>query len=451
MSSRGGRPGTRAALGRSLRLGWIVARHLVRFGYGALRARLVRGGPGQARRGPALAALFEDLGPTFVKAGQVLASRPDLVGPDTAATLSRLRNRQAPVAFPHIAAALRAGLGRPLEDVFASIDEVSLGTGSVAQVHRAVLRDGRVVAVKVVKPGVAAQITSDFALLRRAAALAERLPAWGALPLVALVEQLEASLRMQVDLAVEAGHQAQLGQNIRERGVRIPQVVREHSTSTVLVMELMEGLTAVDSAGADSDGRRAAAVQGLGALYRMIFRDGLVHADLHPGNLFLSREGELVFLDCGLVAVLDDQAREHFRELFWSLASGDGWRCAHILLHTAQHRPAGLDEQGFVRAVEALVGRFFRQSVSSFEVAGFVTGLLDTQRRFGIRGSTEFVMTIYSLLVFEGVLKTLAPGLDFQREAAAYLLTVPRATGPADRSAVFAELEAEMALRRAAV
>ena len=206
-------------------------------------------------------------------------------------------------------------------------------------------------------------------------------------------------------------------------------------------MELVEACSPIDSSRLPPAKSSEIALRGLRGLYQMIFRDGFVHADLHPGNILVSPQGDLWMLDCGLATELTDTVREQFRQLFWSLAMGDGLHCASIVLETARKVPSSFDRKAFDASIEALVCRFSRQCVMSFEVAGFASGLFATQRRFGIRGSPAFTMTIYAVLVYDGILKDLAPALDFQRAAVESLLKLPDANGRLDRAAVFSALE----------
>lgn len=405
---------------RAVEIGGIVLWHGAKFSWRSLSGRRE---DRRERLGRSLADLFEALGATFVKLGQVLSARPDLISPAVAAPLARLQDDVAPFDPRRVPGLLRQAFGRPPEEIFAEIDRLPLASASIAHVHWARLHDGREVAVKIRRPGVERRVESDLRLLRAGARVLARLPGMEAMPLVELVDELGEPIRQQLDLALEAENARRLRRNFAGVDhVRIPAPIEGLCTSSVLVMEFLGGLEKVGSTTLLPDQRRTAAAAGLRALYKMIFTDGFVHADMHPGNVFLRPWGEVVLLDAGLVARLTEEDHAAFVDFFYGLVTNDGRECARIVTETATHRARHFDPQAFEAAVVELIARYSALRARDFEVARFVYQLMETQRRFGLRGSTRFIMTILSLVVFDGICKQLDPDCDFQAEARGFLI-----------------------------
>jgi ubiquinone biosynthesis protein len=401
---------------------WAFTRLTGRWLGTRLRARARRPAPGTLL-GEELARLCERLGPTFLKLGQILSSRPDLVSPAVATPLARLQDQVAPFPSADLPALLDAAFGRPWADVLATLEPTPIASASIAQVHRARLHDGREVALKVRRPGILAQVERDFRLLHWMVAAVERLPPMRVVPFAELVGELEGPVRAQLDLAREARHLERFrGHFAQVERIRWPAAVPELSSSSVLVLEYLEGLRKVTASGLGPDDRKVAALAGLRALYKMIFHDGFVHADMHPGNVFVRAWGEVVLLDTGLVAELDEQTLADFVDFFFGLVNNQGELCAALLWERAPYRAPGADRDRFEAAIVELVGRHSALRSRDFEVARFVFELVETQRRHGIRGSTQFIMTVLSMVVYDGICKLLYPECDFQKEARAYLI-----------------------------
>jgi ubiquinone biosynthesis protein len=401
----------------------LVAR-LALFGARVLVVRVI----GRGRGDVGWASLAESLGATFIKIGQLLSMRPDLVGAPVATELGRLRARVRPVRAQAIVDAVERSLGAPLADWFESFDRQALAAGAVAQVHAARTRDGQAVAVKVVRPGVARRIAADLRLLYAGAAVIEWLPFGRYLPARALIRELGAALLAQLDL----GREADQAEDLRARlgdcaDLLIPRVVRRLSTAAVLTTDLVPDLPrgpAADAPPAPSPELAALVRRGLRLLYRMIFIEGRVHADLHRGNIHFGPGRRVVMLDFGLVATLAPEEVTAFRSFFLAMVTGDGARCAAVLRETASGTGPRFSPAGFEGDVAALVAGASGQRAAAFEVGRFVASLFDIQRRWQLRGSTAFTMTLVALLSYEGVAKSCAPELDFQAEAQVFIAEV---------------------------
>ncbi len=365
-----------------------------------------------------IAATLEQLGPTYVKLGQILATRRDLLPDDVVVELERLQDQLAPAPFDAVPRFFRDELGLELDDVFAELDPVPIASASIACVYRGTLRDGTPVAVKVRRPGVAQLVDLDLRLIRRGARLLAPLPGLNGLPMLSALDELGACLHRQIDLRLEADANRRISAAlVEEPDVLLPTLVERCCSESLLTMSFLP----LGSAARDPS-RRPALLAALRALYRMIFIEGFVHGDLHGANMFLLADGRAALLDFGFMAELPPAARIGFAEFFLAMASNDGRGCARITVDTAASVPAALDYASFEADVCALVAKAAGASVEEFRVADFVLGLFRIQRRHRIIGTTAFTMAIVSLLVFEGTAKDVAGDLDFGEEAIPFVL-----------------------------
>ncbi len=368
--------------------------------------------------GRGAACLLERLGPSFIKIGQILSARPDLLHPDFAGPLSALQDRVKPGPTREVERLIENALARPIAEAFASFEPVPVACASIAQVHRAVTWSGRTIALKVKRPGVDRDIALDLAALRWMARVFAKLPGSKLLPFGELVEEVAAPLESQLDFRKEAANQRRFRFNLRQQElVGIPALVEEFCTDSTIGMEFVEGGGAVS--GVD---RRRSVVAGLRALYRMIFFDGFVHADLHPGNLFFRPGGGLVLLDMGLVAELSPCDRDDFTDFFFGLVNGEGDRCASILQAQAAYIAPGFDEARFRADIGKLITRHSALKSREFNIAVFVGEMIGIQRAHGMRGSVKFIMTVLAMAVFDGICKQHYPDCDFQAEARPFLI-----------------------------
>ena len=413
--------------GRALKISLELARFGLRAG---LRARPValggEGGAGWRSSGAQLADLLEDLGPTFIKLGQIASTRPDLVPPGIVAGLSRLQDRLRPVPMEALRASIEASISAPIASKFSHVDPVPLSSASIAQVHAGRTSDGRQVALKVRRPGVRRTVTADLRLLGLLARIAQRLPPLRLVPVEAVMAEFAAAIEAQLDFDRELGNQRRLLATFDGiEGIEIPAPVEELCGPDLITMELIEQTAKLDEL-EDPGRRRRAALLAVRAIYRMIFVDGTVHADMHPGNLLFRADGGCVLVDFGLVARLEGPVQKDFLDFFYGMVVGDGRECARVIWDTAVSRTPTADEAGFVERVSGTVAKYHGRNAREFEVTGIAVELFDAQRSSGVRGSADFMMTIVALIVLEGVAKQLDPELDFQGEARQF---VPAARG----------------------
>jgi ubiquinone biosynthesis protein len=399
--------------------------HGLRFLGRLVRSQFCRGPSRRALLGASLADLFESLGGGFLKLGQILSTRVDLLPDEVLAPMRRLRDGIRPMSASAVVRVIERSFGRPLAELFANFDPTPVGSASIAQVHRATIRDtGEEVAVKVRRPGVGPLFTADALLLGAGAWALGKLPWFRGLPLQEAVREVIRSLVAQTDFLAEAQHLRRVRQQYEQfREIRVPRVVDRWCSADMVTMEYIAGSRGMDDQTVDLPTRRAAAVVALRLLYRMIFEFGYFHCDPHPANLRVGADGTVVVIDLGFVAEFPPGHRRAFAEFFVSIATQNVPLAAQIVCRTALSIPGHFDPAAFELALAKVIKACAGRRVGEFQIVRFITSLFAVQQDHGVRGSPQFTLAILTLLAFEGVLKGVAPDLDFQQEAIPILLT----------------------------
>jgi len=365
-----------------------------------------------------LAHDLERLGPTFVKLGQILSTRADLLPDSYLTALARLQDEVAPVPFVDIEKTLREELGVRLSHAFKKLDRTPLAAASLAQVHRAVLRDGRTVAVKVQRPGIRLQAADDLEVLESVASMAERVSATAARYEVGrLVREFRATLLREVDYRIEAENLRALSRNLSgfER-VFVPQPVAEYSTSRVLTMDYVAGtkVTALSTAAREAVDSADLADVLFAAYLKQIFVDGFFHADPHPGNLLVTSDGRLAMLDLGMVAHLTPRFQDLLLQLLVAIADGRGDEAAKYALRMGEARPE-LRADEFERRLRDLVGGQRDSNVSQLATGRMVLQMTRIAAETGLRLPAEAMMLGKTLLSLDEIARRLDP--DFRPQA----------------------------------
>ncbi len=403
--------------GRAVRIAGVLGARALRRGWSSAKA-LVTGRPA-ADRDTWLADTITDLGPAFVKVAQMLSTRADLVPPRVCRALGDLYDDVRPIDTADLLPLLEHRLGR---GVARTIAHRPVASGSIACVYRATLADGREVAVKVRRPGIERVLGTDLAIIRLVTRLVARMPMLRGVPAVEIVSQLTGSVYEQLDFAMERANLDSLHRNLSMfPDVRVPLVHHEMCGEDIVVMEFIDDLRRLRPADLTEEDRKRAVTSALHAVYQMLFHDGLVHCDLHPGNLYLRQDGRVVIVDAGFTVKLRPQAQDKFASFFHQMTKGNGQRCAEIVLSTATPGPR-TDTDGFCRELRALVEASTGVRAADFDLVSFATKLFDIQRRYGLYADPQFVFPILSLLVLEGTVREFAPDIDFQGEAAPFLV-----------------------------
>ena len=372
---------------------------------------------------------LEALGPTFVKLGQMLSTRPDIVPPAYATALERMQENVAPIPFEQVRGVVESELGVRLSKAFADFDPLPLGCASLAQVHRATLRDGSEVAVKVQKPGVGQQLASDLAMLRGVATAADHITKVGrSVHFADWLGEFQRTLMAELDYVAEAQNLERFGAHLAPYPeLRVPRPVWDLTSHRVLTMELLQG-TRVDQVSGLR--RTEEPMQPLAdALMRgyldQMFVHGEIHADPHPGNLRVTPDGRLAIFDLGMVANVPPRQRERLLKLLFAAVDGRGEQVAQEAL--ALGTPLeDCDDQRFTREVGQLVSRYAAHSASMSE-GRVVLELVRLATANGLRTPPEVSLLGKTLLNLDAVCRLLAPGFDAKHAVEGHLQHVMRA------------------------
>lgn len=427
--------GTVAALYRLARAGFVMAREGVFSGMEVeltpppahlpLRlANMIARRNQAATRADRISTALARLGPSYIKLGQFLATRPDLVGMAVARDLETLQDRLPSIPLDEAKARITEALGRPQDEVFESI-EPALAAASIAQVHKAMIRDPdtgsiKPVAVKVLRPSVQARFARDLSTFYVAATLLERTtPALRRLRPVAVVDTLAASVRLEMDLRLEAAALAEMAENTKDdEGFRVPSVDWDHSSSQVMTIEWIEGRKLSDVDGIRNDGHD---LEKLGALVMQSFlrhamRDGFFHADMHPGNLFVEPDGTLVAVDLGITGRLGQAERRFLAEILFGFITRNYRRTAEVHFE-AGYVPAHHDVDSFAQALRAIGEPIHGRNASQISMGRLLTQLFEVTDLFDMRTQPQLILLQKTMVVVEGVARSLDPNLDIWKTA----------------------------------
>jgi len=372
--------------------------------------------------GRAQVALCHQLGATFIKVGQIASTRGDLLPPELVEELATLRDQVPPFPFEAARGVIERSLGRPLDAVFATFDPTPVAAASVAQVHRATLRDGgAVVAVKVRRPDIAEKVALDRSILLTAARLAERVvPSLRLVSLAEAVSTFCAAVEHQIHLDNEADHNRRFRANFRdEPELHFPALHEDACSDEVLTMEFVEALDEEDLFSHGVDVHKVV-MTGMRCVCRMIFSHGFVHADLHPGNMRFEPDGRIVLFDLGLVGTLGDGDRLTNARLLFAFATGDGKTVARLFYDSSPHT-ATPDYAVYEREICEFVERLRVLGLGNVQLALEIGRIFDILRRHRIQARSHMTMVNLALATAEGLGKRLAPDLSLADEALPYL------------------------------
>jgi len=358
---------------------------------------------------------LEELGPTFIKLGQILSTRPDLVPPAFSAELAHLRTRVPAESFAGVRATVEAELGAPLEELYSRFGDTPIGSASIGQTHVAALPDGREVVVKVMRTGVEDALRTDIHIMRAIAAQVQR--RWVVardLDLLGFVDEFDRQIAGELDYTREGRNAERIAANFAKRpGLRVPAIYWETSTDRVLTMERLTGIpiddvAALDAAGIDrvALGRRAATF-----ILDMVLVDGFFHGDPHPGNLLVGASGTIELLDYGMVGTLSEAHRRQLVQLVASFAARDAERMAEAVLDLAP--PLGrVDRPALSLALGRLIDAYADRPLAEIPVVTVFNELFEILRKQRLKPPPELSMVVKMLTMVDGLGRVLDPSFD---------------------------------------
>jgi ubiquinone biosynthesis protein len=373
---------------------------------------------------PAYAKAFEKIGPAAVKLGQTLATRPDLVGEEAARDLLRLQDSLPPLPYARIKAAIELGLGRPVEAMFASIEEAPVGAASIAQVHKAVTLEGKTVAIKVLRPGIEDKFTADIDtyewIAAHASARGGELARLRPREVIATFRQW--TLR-ELDLRREASSASELADVMAgEDGYLIPIIDWLRTSRRVMTLDWIEGIKLNDYAALDTAGydRSLLATNLVRAFLRQAIAEGFFHADLHQGNLFALPDGKIAAIDFGIMGRVNRQARLWLAEILHGLITGNYRRVAEIHFD-AQYVPAHHNIDEFTTALRSVGEPIRGVAVKDISVGNMLDSLFAITREFDMQTQPHLLLLQKTMVMVEGVASALDPDINMWEVAGPFV------------------------------
>ena len=431
------------ALGAVRDLGRLhdIASVLIRYGFGDMVRRIGMSGAlekaGKAlnwRAPEELAHLapparvrraLEELGPSFVKLGQVLATRVDLFPPEWIDELSKLQDEAPPLPFEQLRAQLEEDLGAPPEDIFTGFDTTALAAASLAQVHRARLPDGTPVILKIRRPGIRPVIEADIRLMERLAEIVDAdSPDLRRYRPKEVVRQFVLSLRRELDFAAEARNAERVARNLEDReDIVIPRVYWEWTCERLNVQDYVDGVSGREVRLLPAAGLSAKllAERGATAVLTMILQDGFFHADPHPGNVYYLKDNRIAFIDFGMVGRLSENRRYQVAQVLNALVSQDAPVVADVLLDWSSDSDTHVNEEALRTEIDAFVDQYRGVPLERLDVTAMLSDVVTILREHGLALPPDLVLLVKAFITLEGLGRQLDPAFDMASEAAPYL------------------------------
>jgi ubiquinone biosynthesis protein len=422
---------------RNIRRYRVIAGVFIKYGFGEIVDRLNLGrilkfGKRLFRRKPSEEISFsarirmalEELGPTFVKLGQVLSMRPFLIPYELVVELSKLHDQVPPMGWEAARAAIEKNLGCKIEKAFASLDQEAVASASLSQVHNAVLHDGTRVVVKIQRPGIRRIIDADMIILRDIAQLLEKhIPESRQYEPVGIVDELARSTRKEINFLYEARNIEIFARNFKDDNrIFVPRVFWDYTTRRMITMQRIEGLKITDTEKLKETGIDPVEIcrSGGDMVFLMVFEHGFFHADPHPGNLFITPDGRIAPVDYGMVGVLSDSQLSELGDILTSVVAGD----AESVVYTFSRAgvlPESVNRQALEVDISELLIRYHRIPLAQLDMATVLDEFFEIAHRHNLRIKSEFMVFGKALVTYEEVARQLDPQYDLIKSAAPYV------------------------------
>lgn len=371
--------------------------------------------------------VMEELGPTFVKLGQILSTRPDLISVEFIQELSKLQDNVPPFPYTEAIQIIECELGKPLEDIFRQFENTPLAAASIGQVHRAQLKDGEEVVVKVQRPGIRRTIEVDLEIMLHLASLMERhLEELQVHHPVRIVQEFARTLGKEIDYTIEASHIERFaGQSMNDPTVYVPKVFRDITTERVLTMEYIDGIKASGIERIEHEGldRKIITARGADLILRQIFDHGFFHADPHPGNIFVLPDNIICYIDFGMMGAIDRQTREDFADLIYAVVHRNESIATQMLLKLTEY-----DRKPDVRALERdltdFIGLHLYVPLKNLQMEKLLQQLLKILSRHRLQIPQDLFLMMKALATVEGIGLLLDPDFEMIKQITPFIRRV---------------------------
>ena len=367
---------------------------------------------------------LEELGPTFIKMGQVLSSRPDLIPVDLLNELTKLQDHVPSFEFEHVKTIIASEFGKPHDQIFDSIEEIPFASASIGQVHRARIHNNDLVAVKVQRPGIRKTIETDLEIMLHIASIMENnIEEVALFKPVKIVEEFAKTLEKELDYSIEASNMEQMAAQFKnDKTIYIPKVYFAESSERVLAMEYIKGIKADDvdaiiSAGLD---RKLITRRGADFIMKQVFEHGFFHADPHPGNIFVLEKNRICPVDFGMTGFVDQITQEVFVDLIHSIATNNFKLTARLLCELAEYKIQP-DMAHLEKDVSLFVSMYLSKALKDIKTAKMMNQFLELCATHQLRIPPDFFLMIKSFIAIEGIAKKLDPDFDMISHAIPYV------------------------------